>query len=95
MLEWNPRLIGFGCIFDQTITSAAIALKAKAMSAKALIAFGGYAIRPPAAECVLRAFPRSDVISAGEGLSGRWLPDRKVARLREKAILTDWLVESV
>lgn len=67
MLAWGPSLIGFTCMFDQTIASAAIALRARARGGTSLIALGGYAVRPPTAQTVLRAFPWIDSVCVGEG----------------------------
>jgi ribosomal peptide maturation radical SAM protein 1 len=54
-------------MFDQTIASAAIANRIKSFDPRVLIAFGGYAVRPPTAEMLLDAFPSIDAICVGEG----------------------------
>ena len=63
----NATLVGLTCMFDQTIPSIAFAYMLKQRAPDKLIALGGYAIRPPTGEAVLRAFSCIDVICTGEG----------------------------
>lgn len=63
----NATLVGFTCMFDQTIASAALAYLLKQRAPNKLIAFGGYAVRPPTGEAFLRAFSCIDVVCTGEG----------------------------
>src|SRR5215472_6992907 len=67
MMRWQPTLVGFTCMFDQTIASAAISSLLKARYPETLVAFGGYAVRSPTAEMLLEAFPWIDAVCAGEG----------------------------
>lgn len=67
MLRWQPTVIGFTCMFDQTIASAAISARVKALAADTLVVFGGYAVRSPTGEMLLEAFPWIDAVCAGEG----------------------------
>jgi ribosomal peptide maturation radical SAM protein 1 len=67
MLAWQPTLIGFTCMFDQTIASVAIAHRLRELGGTATIALGGYAVRPPTGEAVLTAFPWIDAVCVGEG----------------------------
>lgn len=67
LLRWEPSLVGFTCMFDQTIASAAIASRVKSYDPGVLIALGGYAVRPPTADMLLDAFPWIDAICVGEG----------------------------
>ena len=67
MLSWKPTLVGFTCMFDQTIAAAAISSRVKALAPDVLIAFGGYAVRSPTGEMLLEAFPWLDAVCAGEG----------------------------
>ncbi len=67
MLSWKPTLVGFTCMFDQTIAAAAISSRTKALAPDVLIAFGGYAVRSPTGEMLLEAFPWLDAVCAGEG----------------------------
>ncbi|WP_283135797.1 RiPP maturation radical SAM C-methyltransferase [Rhizohabitans arisaemae] len=60
-------LIGFTCMFDQTIASVALARLVKERAPEKLIALGGYAVRPPTGETVLDAFPWIDAVCVGEG----------------------------
>lgn len=67
ILEQGPTLVGFTCMFDQTIASAAITLRLKARAPDVTVAFGGYAVRPPTGPMLLEAFPWVDAICTGEG----------------------------
>lgn len=67
ILEERPTLVGFTCMFDQTIASAAMSLRLKALAPDVTIAFGGYAVRPPTGPMLLEAFPWVDAICIGEG----------------------------
>jgi ribosomal peptide maturation radical SAM protein 1 len=63
----RPSLLGFTCMFDQTIASVALARLVRLRSPDTLIALGGYAVRQPTAQTVLGAFPWIDAICTGEG----------------------------
>lgn len=63
----NPTLIGFTCLFDQTIASIALACKLRARLPAATIVLGGYGLEGPAAREVLRCFPWIDAVCLGEG----------------------------
>ena len=60
-------LIGFTCMFDQTVASLALAKLVKERAPDKLIAFGGYALRTPTGEGVISTFPWVDAICTGEG----------------------------
>lgn len=60
-------LVGFTCMFDQTIASLALAKLIKDRAPQKMIALGGYAIRTPTAEMVMRSCPWIDAICNGEG----------------------------
>ena len=60
-------LVGLTCMFDQTIASVALAHLLKERAPHILVALGGYAVRPPTGEALLRAFPCVDAICVGEG----------------------------
>jgi ribosomal peptide maturation radical SAM protein 1 len=61
------RLIGFTCMFDQTIASVALARLVKEYAPDKLVALGGYAVREPTGSALLRAFPWVDAVCTGEG----------------------------
>lgn len=61
------RLIGFGCMFDQTIASLALARRVRELAPENLLVLGGYAVRPPTAQMILRSNPWIDAVCAGEG----------------------------
>jgi len=63
----NATLVGFTCMFDQTIASLALAQLVKQRSPEKMIVFGGYAVHSPTGEALLKAFPFIDVICTGEG----------------------------
>lgn len=60
-------MIGFSCMFDQSIASLALAKLIKQKAPEKLIIFGGYAVRSPTAQSIMRAFPFVDGICLGEG----------------------------
>lgn len=63
----NTTLIGLTCLFDQTIASIALAHLVKQRAPEKLIALGGYAVRSPTSEALLRSFNCIDVVCVGEG----------------------------
>jgi ribosomal peptide maturation radical SAM protein 1 len=63
----GPTLVGFTCMFDQTIASIALAKLIKALSPETLTALGGYAVRHPTGEAILKSFPYVDIVCDGEG----------------------------
>jgi ribosomal peptide maturation radical SAM protein 1 len=65
----DATLVGMTCMFDQTVASLALAHLVKQRSPEKLIALGGYAVRSPTGEAVMRAFPFIDAICTGEGES--------------------------
>lgn len=65
----DATLVGFTCMFDQTLASAALAKLVKERAPEKLIALGGYAVRPPTDRALLRAFPWIDAVCVGEGES--------------------------
>jgi ribosomal peptide maturation radical SAM protein 1 len=67
MVDWRPTLIGFTCMFDQTIASAVVAKKVRDYDRNVTIALGGYAVRPPTGDMVLEAFDWIDAVCIGEG----------------------------
>ena len=60
-------LVGFSCMFDQTIASLALAKLIKQKAPEKVIVFGGYAVRSPTAQSIMKAFPFVDGICLGEG----------------------------
>jgi ribosomal peptide maturation radical SAM protein 1 len=67
ILDWRPTIVGFTCLFDQTIPSAALASLIRERDRSVPIVFGGYSIEGPPAREVLRAFPHIDGIAEGDG----------------------------
>lgn len=63
----GATLVGFTCMFDQTIASVALAKQVKARSTDIMAVLGGYAARPPTASTLLEAFPWIDAVCEGEG----------------------------
>ncbi|MCP3851800.1 MAG: RiPP maturation radical SAM protein 1 [Gammaproteobacteria bacterium] len=66
--QLSPTLVGFTCLFDQTIASVALAKIIK-QSQNPLIAFGGYSISGTVGEEVLKYFDHIDVVCSGDGES--------------------------
>jgi ribosomal peptide maturation radical SAM protein 1 len=67
ILAWRPTMVGFTCMFDQTIAAAALALLVRRKYPEALIVLGGYALEGPPGLEILRAFPHIDAIAGGDG----------------------------
>ncbi|WP_179139767.1 RiPP maturation radical SAM C-methyltransferase [Bacillus sp. CDB3] len=65
--ESNVTLVGLTCMFDQTIAALALAHLIKQRAPEKLIALGGYAVRSPTGEALLRSFSCIDVVCMGEG----------------------------
>ncbi len=61
------KLVGFTCMFDQTIASLSLSKLVKDRAPDKLIAFGGYAVRQPTGGMVMRSHPWVDAICTGEG----------------------------
>ena len=61
------RMVGFTCMFDQTIASLALAKLVRVRAPEKLIALGGYAVRAPTAAMIVRACPWIDAVCDGEG----------------------------
>ena len=67
ILAYEPTMVGFTCMFDQTIASAALALLIRQNAPETLIVFGGYALEGPPGLTVLNAFRHIDAIVVGDG----------------------------
>lgn len=65
--ESTAAMVGFTCMYDQTIASLALASLVKRKYPGKLIVFGGYALERPVGPQLLRCFPFIDVIVFGEG----------------------------
>ncbi len=63
----EANLIGFTCMFDQTIASLALAKLISKRAPDKIIVFGGYAVKSPTAQMILRSSPWIDAICDGEG----------------------------
>jgi len=63
----NPMLVGFTCMFDQTIASAALARLLKRRAPDLRIAMGGYALEGPPGDVAAKAFPWIDYLVRGDG----------------------------
>jgi ribosomal peptide maturation radical SAM protein 1 len=67
ILDRQPRMVGFTCLFDQTIASLALASRLKEASPELSVAIGGYALEGPPGVLVSRAFPFVDHVVVGDG----------------------------
>lgn len=63
----RPTLVGMTCLFDQTMSSVALAKKIRDRLPTVPIVLGGYALEGPTAREVLRCFPWVDAVCLGEG----------------------------
>ncbi len=63
----EATLVGFTCMFDQTIASLALARLVRERASNKMLVLGGYAVRSPTAQMVLRSCPWIDAVCAGEG----------------------------
>lgn len=60
-------LVGFTCLFDQTIPSVALAKLVKKAFPDRLIALGGYSLQTPVGQQVIESFPWIDAVAFGDG----------------------------
>jgi ribosomal peptide maturation radical SAM protein 1 len=67
VLSYSPKIVGFTCLFDQTIASVALARRLKRLDPSIAVVFGGYALQGTAGDTVGGAFPWIDVIALGDG----------------------------
>jgi ribosomal peptide maturation radical SAM protein 1 len=67
ILESSPRMVGFTCLFDQTIASLALANRLKSLDPTLVILFGGYALEGPPGGTVSATFPCVDHVVIGDG----------------------------
>jgi ribosomal peptide maturation radical SAM protein 1 len=67
ILEYKPTMVGFTCMFDQTMASVALASVLKRSRPDLLIVFGGYALEGPPGIEILKTFPIVDAIAVGDG----------------------------
>src|SRR5437588_4078587 len=65
--ETTATMVGFTCMYDQTLSSVALAKLVKDKYPEKLVVFGGYALQPPVGPQLLRCFPFIDVVVFGEG----------------------------
>lgn len=67
ILALQPTLVGFTCMFDQTLASVALARLLKARRPDLPVVLGGYALEGVPGENVLRSFPWIDAVARGDG----------------------------
>ncbi len=67
ILENNYTLIGFTCMFDQTIASLALSKLIKKFIPETLLCFGGYALEGIVGHQVLKSFDFIDIVCQGDG----------------------------
>jgi ribosomal peptide maturation radical SAM protein 1 len=63
----TPSMVGFTCLFDQTIASVALGKMVKEARPETLIVLGGYALEGPVGRQVIASFPWVDAVANGEG----------------------------
>jgi len=67
ILRSNAKIIGFTCLFDQTMASLALATRLKSIDPTLTVIFGGYALEGPPGSTVAQAFPCVDFFVRGDG----------------------------
>lgn len=67
VLGWSPKMVGFTCMFDQTIASLALAHELKERQPDLFVALGGYALEGEPGHTIAAAFPWLDAIAIGDG----------------------------
>jgi ribosomal peptide maturation radical SAM protein 1 len=67
VLENDPTLVGFTCMFDQTLASLALAKIIVERDPSVSIVLGGYALEGPPGREVLKAFDFVDAVVLGDG----------------------------
>ncbi len=65
--EHETTLVGFTCMFDQTIASLSMAKLVRDRAPEKMIAFGGVAARTPTAQMLIRSHPWLDAVCDGDG----------------------------
>lgn len=63
----GTTLVGFTCMFDQTIASLALSRLVKERAPGATVVLGGYAVRSPTADAIIGSFPWVDAVCVAEG----------------------------
>ena len=67
ILSMDPTLVGFTCMFDQTIASAAVAKLIKERRPGIMTVLGGYAVQHANGLEALKAFPQIDGVCRADG----------------------------
>ena len=67
ILAYDPTMVGFTCMFDQTLAATALASLLRQARPDLLIVLGGYALEGPPGIEILKAFPHIDAIVLGDG----------------------------
>lgn len=75
----EATMVGFTCMYDQTIASLALAQLIKQRHPETLLVLGGYALEDPVGPQILRCFPFVDVVAFGEG-------EDKISRLAAASV---------
>lgn len=63
----TTTLVGFTCMFDQTIASLALARMVRDRAPDKMLVLGGYGVRSSTAQMILRSSPWIDAVCDGEG----------------------------
>ena len=67
ILAYEPTMVGFTCMFDQTLAATALASLLRQARPDLLMVLGGYALEGPPGMEILKAFPHIDAIVWGDG----------------------------
>lgn len=63
----KATLVGFTCMFDQSIASLALARMVRERAPEKMLVLGGYAVRSPTAQMIVRSSHWIDAVCDGEG----------------------------
>jgi ribosomal peptide maturation radical SAM protein 1 len=67
ILNSGAKMVGFSCLFDQTMASLALATELKRLDPTIVVVFGGYALHGDPGQTVIKAFPCVDHLVVGDG----------------------------
>ena len=67
ILDFNPTMVGFSCMFDQALASVALATLLRERRPDLLVVCGGYALEGPPGIELVTSFPQIDGVAVGDG----------------------------
>lgn len=67
IIEINPTLVGFTCMYDQTFASIGMSYVLKQKNPGILTCLGGYAVHGDTGKAIVKSFPFIDAVAIGDG----------------------------